>query len=256
MMALLLSTFWASLLGSLHCATMCGGFVAFYMGNLTAMPSLTHRLAHHVVYHFGRLTTYLVLGCVAGSVGAAVNFVGDSVSLHRLSSVIAGALMLLMAISLLLSRGTSSWSQKIGQRLFRPVVARLARYTKGSTLIATGLLGLVTTLLPCGWLYAFVIVAGGTGDALSGVLIMSSFWLGTVPILLGLGVIVNRVANAFRRYVPMVTATTLLVIGLITLLGRASLPTSKLDEARHARSNNASTLVEKQREAQSCHDSH
>lgn len=50
--------------------------------------------------------------------------------------------------------------------------------------------GLFTTLLPCGWLYAFVVTAAGTGSGtpLHGAALMAVFWLGTLPMMLTVGV--------------------------------------------------------------------
>ncbi|MCA9290366.1 MAG: sulfite exporter TauE/SafE family protein, partial [Phycisphaerales bacterium] len=85
-------------------------------------------------------------------------------------------------------------------------------------------IGLLTTLLPCGWLYAFAITAAGTGSAPLGALTMAVFWLGTVPVLVGLGVGVQRLAGPLRRHVPTVTAAALVLVGVVALAGRFNVP--------------------------------
>ena len=57
----------ASLVGSVHCAGMCGGFVCFYAGAgvndaSSPRPSLLHA---HALYNIGRLLSYLILGALA-----------------------------------------------------------------------------------------------------------------------------------------------------------------------------------------------
>jgi hypothetical protein len=84
------------------------------------------------------------------------------------------------------------------------------------------LLGLFTTLLPCGWLYAFVATAAGTGSVPGAMLVMATFWLGTVPVLAGLGVVAQRAFGPLRRHLPAVTATAMIVIGLMMVTGRLS----------------------------------
>jgi sulfite exporter TauE/SafE len=84
------------------------------------------------------------------------------------------------------------------------------------------LLGLLTTLLPCGWLYAFVATAAGTGSAPAAMLVMGAFWLGTVPLLAGLGLATQRAFGPLRRHLPAVTAAALMIIGLLTMTGRLS----------------------------------
>jgi sulfite exporter TauE/SafE len=87
-----------------------------------------------------------------------------------------------------------------------------------------GLLGALTALLPCGWLYAFVLTAAGTGSAGSGSLIMLAFWAGTVPALLAVGLGVRLFATPLMRRAPALTAWLLVAIGITTLSGRLNLP--------------------------------
>ncbi|MEO8000019.1 MAG: sulfite exporter TauE/SafE family protein, partial [Gemmatimonadaceae bacterium] len=52
----------ASMLGSIHCAGMCGPFVCFYAGG----PAKPVQLRSHAWYNLGRLLSYLLLGATAG----------------------------------------------------------------------------------------------------------------------------------------------------------------------------------------------
>jgi hypothetical protein len=82
--------------------------------------------------------------------------------------------------------------------------------------------GLLTTLLPCGWLYAFVISAAGTGSPAFGALTMAVFWVGTVPILVTLGAGLRAITGALGRRLPTVTAAAVVVVGLATIVMRAT----------------------------------
>ena len=85
-------------------------------------------------------------------------------------------------------------------------------------------LGLATTLLPCGWLYAFAVTAAGTGSPLNGALVMAAFWAGNAPVLLGLGVALSAAVGRVRRHVPVLSAAVIFAIGLFTVTVRANLP--------------------------------
>jgi sulfite exporter TauE/SafE len=85
-------------------------------------------------------------------------------------------------------------------------------------------IGLLTGLLPCGWLYAFIVTAAGTGDPLRGVGLMAVFWLGTLPVMAGLGVAVQAMAGRMRRWVPAACAVAMIVVGLLAVAGRARAP--------------------------------
>ena len=81
-------------------------------------------------------------------------------------------------------------------------------------------IGLLTTLLPCGWLYSFAITAAGTGSAWKGMLAMTAFWLGTLPALVLVGAGVKRILGPMGRRLPALTCVALVAAGLYTLLGR------------------------------------
>jgi len=86
------------------------------------------------------------------------------------------------------------------------------------------IIGLLTTFLPCGWLYAFVITAAGTGSALYGALAMAAFWIGTVPALAIVGVGAQKLAGRFGAKAPVATAIALMLVGLYSLVDRIAIP--------------------------------
>jgi sulfite exporter TauE/SafE len=85
--------------------------------------------------------------------------------------------------------------------------------------VRAGLTGLFTTLLPCGWLYVFVAAAGGTGSVRAAMATMAVFWLGTLPALVAVGVGAQRVLAPFRRRLPALSATVVLIMGLLSMSG-------------------------------------
>jgi sulfite exporter TauE/SafE len=234
----------ASLLGSLHCAGMCGALVAFAVGD-PAVTSRSGRAALHAAYHGGRLASYAVLGALCGLVGAAVDLGGSMVGLNRLAAVVAGAMMVAVGVVALLH-----WR---GFRLKWPAAAgRLGRLVVLAQRAALGLrpfpralvIGLLTALLPCGWLYAFAIVAAGTGSALWGGAVMAAFWAGTVPVLACVGVGVQTLSATLGRRVPLVTALVLVALGLVTILGRSAIDARAMDLPAAATSDDPAGQIE------------
>jgi len=213
----------ASLVGSLHCAGMCGPFVAFYAGSDTSKGR--GRALGHVAYHGGRLVTYATLGAVAGAVGSAVDLAGRAAGVGRVASVAAGVAMIVWATVLLLEHaGVRAVSVRAPAPLRTFAVAVIRKLEGKPPVVRAGLLGLSSTLMPCGWLYAFAVVAAGTGHALGGAVVMASFWAGTVPLLLGVGIGAQSIAARLRRHVPVLSALALLAVGLAAVLGRVNVP--------------------------------
>jgi sulfite exporter TauE/SafE len=219
--ALLTGVLAASFLGSLHCVAMCGPFVAVYSG----LEAQRARFASHAAYHLGRLITYVVLGAVAGVVGRAVDLAGSAAGVARISAVLAGFLMMLFGLAALLEMQGVRLLPGLGLSAPRRALASvLARLDAKPRLLRALVVGLSTTLLPCGWLYAFAVTAAGTGSLLGGMAVMGAFWLGSVPLLFTAGVGFGALSAKLRRHVPTLTAVLLIAIGLATVVTRINVP--------------------------------
>ncbi|MGC4067992.1 MAG: sulfite exporter TauE/SafE family protein [Polyangiaceae bacterium] len=218
---LLVSVLAASAVGSLHCVGMCGGFVAFYSVGTEA--SGVGRLVPHVFYHLGRLVTYAALGALAGSLGGLLDLAGKAVGVGRIAAVLAGTVMVLWGLSLLLARAGVTFRRKVASsKLSTFLGTRIQQLREKPPTVRALLLGLCSTLLPCGFLYAFVVTAAGTGHVWSGMAVMVAFWFGTVPLLLGLGIGAERLGGALRKHVPMVTALVMVGLGVYTISDRVN----------------------------------
>ncbi len=216
----LIAVFLASLIGSPHCAGMCGGFVTFY-STKSDKPVISH-----VAYNIGRLLTYCGIGALAGFLGQNVDKLGDLAGIQRVAGILTGLLLLYWGFSGLLGRGTSQIESKLAVLFFSK-----ARNTFSGQLIGEEnvswikrafLIGALSTLLPCGWLYTFVAVAAGTGSPLKGALCMAVFWLGTLPVMISLGAISRVLGVGARRYIPKITSALLIVAGVFSIYGHFS----------------------------------
>jgi sulfite exporter TauE/SafE len=195
----------SSLLGSLHCVAMCGPLVGLHgAGSL--------RLA--MVHALGRLATYATLGVLAGLVGGALDLAGRLATLQHVAAIAAGAVILgwgIRAIAVALgwlrvrSAGGAWFKRGLHQIRGRRAVSR------------AWLIGVLTGLLPCGWLWAFVVSAAGTASPWAGGAVMAAFWLGTVPAMTGVLAFGGPVIDRIRRRLPVISACVLIALGLATL---------------------------------------
>ncbi len=242
MSTLLAAVLVASLLGSLHCAGMCGVFAAVCSsGPRGTGDGRFAAWGGPAAYHGGRLGIYALLGALAGALGAALDLSGTYLGLQRAAMVLAG--LTLIAVGLLaLARALGFAFAPAGRfaplaQLGRELVRRAA---KGSPAKRGAALGLASGFLPCGWLYAFVLIAAASGDVARGAALMGAFWLGTVPVLLGLGSLARTIVRPLGRLAPTVVALALVVFGLFALFGR--LPVGPL-VASHTELSDATRLT-------------
>jgi hypothetical protein len=166
------AAFVAGLITSLHCAGMCGPLACSLMPvrrDQGDAPTIS------TVYHVTRLTSYAVLGALAGGLGRM-----------PLTWVTGSALRWLPWVLVLFFVGMAfRWDR------FLPKSAMLGRFSlklggwiRGrSRVSAAAALGFATPLLPCGPLYFLLALALLSGSAVRGVEFMLAFGLGTVPLL-------------------------------------------------------------------------
>ncbi len=211
----------ASLLGSLHCAGMCGGFVCALAGGRGGGG-----VPLHTAYHSGRLFGYLALGAAAGGIGSGIERSAWLVGLHGVAPFVCGGVIALFAVIAGARALGLRISLPVPQRPARVIGAVLSRLRDRGPFVRGLALGLGTALLPCGWLYAFVATAAATGSVFGGLTTMSAFWLGTVPVLLGVGIGAGTLWAPIRSRLPLITAGFLLVLGVGTAFGWGPLPPS------------------------------
>lgn len=234
MIALLGSVLTASFLGSLHCAGMCGPIAATALTPLTierrgpASPAVRPRAGlggccgrPSVSYHLGRLVSYATLGALAGGIGGTFDLAGAVVGLSRPAAVIAGVLLIAGGLAALAAHvGIRSPDTGLG-RLLAAWLPRLHRpFAKLTPSVRSGAIGLLTALLPCGWLWAFLLVSTATGEPLTGAAVMAAFWLGTVPALAAATAGLKLLSWPIRRHAPALAAVSILVLGVLAISGR------------------------------------
>lgn len=217
LLALIATVITASVVGSLHCAGMCGVFVAMAVG----LDRTGSRTRLHVAYNGGRLVTYALIGAGAGVLGAAFDLGGQTLGLQRVAISLAAATMVTIGlIGLARSFGVrlpKARGPKTLENLFvklHGLAARLTPTKRAATI------GLMTGLLPCGWLYAFALLAAGTSHPLAGAVVMAAFWLGTLPILISLGAGVRSLAGALGKHAPRAMSAVIVVLGVIAATDR------------------------------------
>lgn len=219
MVALAVSVFVAALLGSVHCAGMCGSFACLASGGDASHGRAA--LGSTAAYNAGRLLSYLTLGAIAGAAGAGLDQLGAVAGFTRPAAVAAGVLLILWGLASLLA----TFGLRLPALAVPPAlasrIARGVRAVQQRPPAVRGLaIGLLTAALPCGWLYAFVATSAAAGSALGGATVMAAFWTGTVPMMVAVGLGAQRLLGPARRHLPAFTAVVLVVLGTLTVAGR------------------------------------
>jgi len=209
MTALVTTILGASLVGSLHCVAMCGPLIGLSTGARSLRLALIHAL--------GRLTTYAALGALAGLVGGAVEIAGHLAAVQHTAAIVAGLAVVGWGVrAIAIALGWIGAGPASGVLFRRGLVQIRGR---GAAQRAW-LVGVLTGLLPCGWLWAFVVSAAGTAHPATGAAVMAAFWLGTVPAMTGVLALGGTLVDRIRRRMPVISACVLIVLGVATLASR------------------------------------
>ena len=162
------------LLGSLHCAAMCGPLMVALPVTATSSYGF---ILQRIVYQLGRVVTYCLLGIIAG-------FVGKSVFLFGLQQWLSIALGVAILIGFFASGQFPAYTL-----IARPV-ARLkflmSAQMQQRSLRSQLILGMLNGLLPCGLVYVALAGAASQGTIFEGVGYMALFGIGTMPTMLGI----------------------------------------------------------------------
>ena len=198
------------LVGSLHCAAMCGPLALLAGGG---HGSRSGRLRRGLLYHAGRTSTYALLGALAGTVGHASALVGAS----RLISIAAGISLVVGAVAPALFRGRGELSQAL-----MPLVARAASVARRvpSRYPAAGALalGMVNGLVPCGMLYSALLLSLAAASPLESAATMAAFGAATIPSLAVTALAAATIPVAWRPRLAALTPIALAGVGVLLVV--------------------------------------
>ncbi|MBV1915566.1 MAG: sulfite exporter TauE/SafE family protein [Pseudomonadales bacterium] len=213
--------FTLGLMGSTHCIGMCGGIMGA-MSSLTldqtVHPLLRHRWTQLLLYNFGRILTYSLIGLLFGALsGTLINFGSAWELVFR---IVAGVTLILMGLYLAGFGAVMRLFESSGQHMWKYIQPYTVRFMPPRNMWQLALLGALWGWLPCGMVYSALIWSGAQGSALSSGILMFCFGLGTLPALLFSGSVTGGLAKLlsdikFRRMLGII----IILYGVWTLYG-------------------------------------
>jgi len=205
------TAFLLGLVGSLHCAGMCGPLALALPAAGNTTPGF---LLGRVAYNAGRVITYCLLGIVFGLAGWTFLLAG----LQRWVSIALGAALLFGLFAsrkLALSRPVTSAVNQLKSRM--SVLLRQRSFA------ALAVLGLLNGLLPCGLVYVACAGAAATGGTLAGATYMTAFGVGTVPMMLAISLSGKLVPASLRLKLVKTIPVCVFLLGTLLILRGMSL---------------------------------
>jgi sulfite exporter TauE/SafE len=208
-----------------HCLGMCGPItVAFALSQGSEKGDRWQSFRFHLLLNVGRLASYALVGIFIGSLGSVLvasgTMAGIGSPLRRGVAIVTGLLLIWFGLAQIspnqmpkvpfLNPMTQSG---LHDRLTRAMQALSLNPQRWTPL----LLGLAWGLIPCGFLYAAQLKAAETTNPWQGGATMLAFGLGTLPMMLGVGVSTGWVSADRRGQLFRLGGWITLMIGLLTV---------------------------------------
>ena len=189
------------LIGSLHCVGMCGPIALL-------LPLQRQRKVFRWIqlgaYFFGKTLAYTLMGLLFGIVGEGL-FIAEY---QQEFSILAG---LVLHISL---KGLQNPLLK-GFALLKSALGRqLTKKTLSSSLF----IGFLNGFLPCGLVYTALFGALAMGNLWDSMGYMTTFGLGTIPLMLLLVVLGDFLPVGLRRQLNQWLPMVVIVVGILFVL--------------------------------------
>jgi uncharacterized protein len=191
-------------LGSFHCIGMCGPIVL-------ALPNRS--VVHKFLYNIGRIITYSVLGAVIGLLGKSFVLVGW----QQFLSIAVGIVMLIIILFTKYKRFDLPLTGLINN-IYSFVKAKLAPLFKNESIVSPLLIGILNGLLPCGLVYAAMFAALSMGSVVGGSYYMIFFGVGTIPIMLVLGIFSGFITPPIRSKLNRAVPYFLALVAILLIL--------------------------------------
>ena len=225
----LLPIFMIGLLGSVHCVGMCGGIVRalsvasvsrrqFPVAVVTAdarkknvagpadvsrpgaLPAEAFDSAVRVIaYNAGRIASYMAAGAIAGGLFNGVRTLSGIASVQAVGYWLANLMLIALGLYLMDAWRGLSRVEAAGHFLWRRIQPLMKVFLPMDRSWKALALGGLWGWVPCGMVYSVLLTAMLSGSALAGAGVMLAFGLGTLPMLLGMGLLGARMQTWLRR---------------------------------------------------------
>ena len=198
-----------------HCIGMCGGIVLAYSTiKIEPSSSKLSKSSAHLLYSFGRVFTYIILGALFGTLGGVVTFsnTGNGILL-----LVAGFAMVLAGLSLM---GKIKFLTLIEHSFSSSSIYKIAfkKVLNSKSNTSFFILGMLNGLLPCGFVYFFAITAASTANPIYGAFVMAIFGLSTIPAMFSLGFLASlSTATSFRNMMMSLSSFAVILYGSYTI---------------------------------------
>jgi uncharacterized protein len=195
-----LVAFAMGLFSSMHCIGMCGSIIGTL--TLSLSPDIRNNKARLLPfvfnYNLGRVTSYTIAGGLAGIVGVLMIMPFGELHGHRILQLLSALIMMSAGLYIAGWFPRFAYIEKIGTRFWKKIEPFGRKLIPVKTHTQAYLFGMVWGWLPCGLVYTALAVAATAGDVSKSALTMLAFGFGTLPAVMGVGIMTSVLTRLSR----------------------------------------------------------
>lgn len=206
------------LFSSLHCLGMCGSII----GSLTLSLRREIREQKSLLmpfvfsYNVGRITSYSLGGLLAGLAHHVLSMPLGEGHGHRILQIVSALIMAGAGLHIAGWFPRFAYIEKAGGVIWKRIEPYSRRLIPVETLPKAFVFGMIWGWLPCGLVYTALALAATTGDVVRSTFTMLAFGVGTLPAVMGVGIMTSllvRLSNMkkFRQ----AAGVTLIALALL-----------------------------------------
>ncbi len=213
-----LAAFAMGIFSSIHCIGMCGSIIGTL--TLSLKPEVRNNKAtlfqFILNYNMGRIFSYTIAGGLAGLAQTLITLPFAEEFGHRILQIFSAMIMMSAGLYIAGWFPRFAYIEKTGTHLWKLLEPYGRQLIPVETRLKALLFGMVWGWLPCGLVYAALALAATSGSITNSALTMLAFGLGTLPAVLGAGIMAGKLAKIakmrhFKQFVGLLLVLTALV---------------------------------------------
>jgi len=216
-----LVAFTMGLFSSMHCIGMCGSIIGTL--TLSLSPEIRNKKARLfpfvLNYNLGRIVSYTLAGGLVGVIASLLNMPLSHGEGHRLLQLLSALIMASAGLYIAGWFPRFAYIEKAGLHVWKKIEPFGRKLIPVKNHTQAYLFGMVWGWLPCGLVYTVLTRAATTGDITQSALTMLAFGLGTLPAVMGVGIMAGALMRLSRmQYFKQVVGLLMIALALVAAL--------------------------------------
>jgi len=216
----ILIAFVIGLFSSLHCVSMCGSIIGTLSFSLKPeIRSNKAKMATFIFsYNLGRIFSYVLAGLAIGLIESVVTMPLGEEHGHQVLKIISTLIITGAGFYIAGWFPSFAYIEKTGSRFWKTIEPYGRKLIPVATLNQAFLFGMIWGWIPCGLVYTAVALAATSGDIVTSGLSMLAFGLGTLPAVMGTGLVssfISRISSL--RKTKQIIGMLLVLVAMISL---------------------------------------